>query len=176
MNIDKIKKINFILILTIFIIIIFYAFENSYRTYLKEGMPIPHFEVRDLNNKIFTEKNFIGKVLVINFWASWCPPCIEEFPSLIELKNKFSDKDFELLLINVGEPYNSIKDFLNKNNYTVEVYRDINQEVSKTFGTFKYPESYIVDKKGIIRKKVIGQINWQEDMAVNFIKSLLQEN
>ncbi len=175
MNIDKIKKINFYSIIIIFLIIILYSFHNAYRSYLKEGMPIPHFEIRDLNNKIFTEKDFFGKVILINFWATWCPPCIEEFPSLIKLKKYFQDKDFDLLLINVGEDSNSIQKFLNENHFIINVYKDVNENISKGFGTFKYPESYIIDKKGILRKKVIGAINWQEQSVIDFIDSLINE-
>jgi len=175
MNTDKIKKINFYSILAIFLIIILYSFHNAHKSYLKEGMPIPHFEIRNLHNNTFTEKDFLGKVVLINFWASWCPPCIEEFPSLIKLNEYFQNKDFVLLLINVGEDPDSIKKFLNENHFSINVYIDFNERISKDFGTFKYPESYIIDKMGILRKKVIGAINWQEQSVVDFINSLIQE-
>ncbi|OGF61436.1 MAG: hypothetical protein A2Y62_12075 [Candidatus Fischerbacteria bacterium RBG_13_37_8] len=172
---ENIERIVIAMICVTFCAILIALFKGSAVTYLKEGMQIPSFSIYSLGGKEFSKENFKGKVVLINFWASWCKPCIEEFPLLIRLRNKFSADKMEMLLVNIGENNEEIRKFLQDNKFDIPVYRDPRAQMSKQFGTFKYPETYIVDKNGVLRKKVIGQLNWVEDDILPFMEGLLKE-
>jgi cytochrome c biogenesis protein CcmG, thiol:disulfide interchange protein DsbE len=173
---EKAEKITIIAIICVFALMMLYVFQGSVHSFVKEGEPIPSFSILDMNNKTLTNSDFIGKVILINFWTTWCPPCVEEMPSLVDFYKQFNGHDgITVLLINSGETTETITKFLTDNKYDVAVYRDPSTKVPKDFGTFKFPESFIVDKKGILRKKVIGEINWMEDNVTSFIQSLARE-
>lgn len=174
-TLEKAEKIIIIAIVCVFLLMLLSVFQNAVHHYAKEGEKIPQFQIFDLQEKILTNEDFKRQVVLINFWTSWCPPCIKEMPSLVEFYQKYNGKGIAVLIVNVGESIESIEKFMKDSNYNVKVYRDSSGEVAKNFGTFKYPESFLVDKNGIIRKKVIGEINWMEENVVHYLEGLAKE-
>lgn len=174
-TLERAERTLMIAILFVFVIMMFYLFQNSMHRFVKEGELIPPFKIFDVQQKSYSNNDFQGKVVLINFWTSWCPPCVEEMPSLVEFDKKYKGKGVAVLLINVNESLESINKFLKKNNFDSAVYRDVSGEMAKEFGTFKFPESFLVDKKGILRKKIIGELNWMEDNVTNYVEGLLNE-
>ncbi len=140
----------------------------------KKGMP--DFLLTDLDgNKISLEK-FRGKVVVLNFWASWCDPCVAEFPSLVKLVQHFKGR---VVLIGVSADYNLsdiqlfLKTFKSTHQQNVYIIWDKDENLAKRYGTFRLPESYVIDPEGRLIRKIAGVENWASSDAYAFFDDLL---
>ena len=140
------------------------------------GMKVPAFEVTNVKNNLpFTLSNLKGKVTFINFWASWCKPCIDELPSINALNKIMSkNKNFQMISIAYKEdPEKSLK-YLKKSGFNIPVYFDPFGKASEAFGVTAVPETYIINKNGIIAKVTIGPELWNSKKNIDLIYSLLQ--
>ncbi|MBI4684052.1 MAG: TlpA family protein disulfide reductase [Nitrospirae bacterium] len=141
------------------------------------GLPAPKIEVSDaLNGKELSQSEFKNKVVFVNFWASWCDPCREEMPSIERLAQHFkNNQDFQILTILFrDDPKNGIS-FLNQNGLDLPLMIDKGGETAKSYGLTGVPETYIIDKKGILKKKIIGPYEWYSAEVIEFISGLLKE-
>ena len=134
-----------------------------------------HLNFNDLKNNRHTLKSHQGEVLLINFWASWCPPCVKELPSLNRLQTKIGSKDFNILAVNIGEETETVRNFLAPMNIKFPVLTDPDGESVKPWKLIAFPSSFIVDKKGIIRYSLFGAIEWDNMEVTGIIKKLLRE-
>ncbi|WP_352420316.1 TlpA disulfide reductase family protein [Proteiniborus sp.] len=126
------------------------------------GEPAPDFILEDLEGNKVSLKNYEGeKTVLLNFWASWCPPCREEMPDLNKLYEENKDDDFIVLAVNVGESESAVKNFIEENGYTFPVLLDETQEVGVTYNTFSIPTSVMIDKEGIIRAYRPGLMTYE---------------
>jgi peroxiredoxin len=116
-----------------------------------------------------------GKVVVLNFWASWCPPCVEETPSLNRLQTRISPRGGMVLGISVNEEDRDYQKFLQDQKVNFPTYRDSAKKINAEYGTTIFPETYIIDRKGRIARKVIGPQEWDAGDNYAFLDSLLQE-
>ena len=137
------------------------------------GDRAPEFRLQALDGRSVSLSDFRGKVVMVHFWATWCPPCVEELPLLAKLYPALSGNDFEMLAISVDDGANAVKAFLLQNNLQVPVLLNSDRSVASLYGTFKFPETYIVDRQGIVRYKVIGPRNWLDPGTVQIIKSII---
>lgn len=137
----------------------------------KIGSPAPDFTVQDSERKV-TLSEFRGKVVVLNFWASWCPPCIEETPSLLEMQHKLRDRGVTVLAISIDDSDDAYHKFLT--NYRVDLLtvRDAQKASNTMYGTFKFPETYVIDRNGVMRRKFIGAVDWSTPEVVEFLTKL----
>jgi len=135
------------------------------------GTPAPDFTVQDSDHKVALDE-FYGKVVVLNFWATWCPPCVDEMPSLVQLQKKLKDKGIVVLAISVDADGNAYHNFLQDHAVGLLTVRDAAQNSNRLYGTFKFPETYIIDRKGIMRRKFIGPVDWSEPEIVDFLSKL----
>jgi peroxiredoxin len=135
------------------------------------GNPAPDFTVQD-GAKAVTLHNLREKVVVLNFWATWCPPCVQELPSLEQLQNKFKDRGVEVVGISVDVDGKAYQQFLRDHNVDFLTLRDPDQRTNTLYGTFKFPETYIIDRRGILRRKFIGAVDWNEPEIVDFLSKL----
>ena len=117
--------------------------------------PAPDFTVQDTDRKVSLDE-FRGKVVVLNFWATWCPPCVEEMPSLVQMQQKMKSKGVEVLAVSVDADQSAYQNFLKDHNVDLLTVRDPDQKSNNLYGTFKFPETYIIDRQGILRRKFIG--------------------
>lgn len=137
------------------------------------GELAPDFQLADTQGNQVTLSDLRGKVVLVNFWATWCPPCIEEMPSMERLNEIMAGDDFVMLAINVEENGRSVVPaFLQKKPHTFTVLYDDKGVVQKRYGVFKFPESFIVRKDGIVAEKVIGPLNWASSDTVAYLKGL----
>jgi peroxiredoxin len=113
-----------------------------------------------------------GKTVVLNFWATWCPPCVEEMPSLNNLHTLLSPQGGMVLGISVDDNQDAYDRFLLEHNIRFPTYRDPSKGISSSYGTFMYPETYIIDPRGRIAKKVIGPQKWDEPQWMEFLGGL----
>ena len=135
------------------------------------GNPAPDFTIQDGATSV-TLHNLREKVVVLNFWATWCPPCIQELPSLEQLQNKFKDRGVEVVGVSVDVDGKAYQQFLKDHKVDFLTVRDPDQKANSLYGTFKFPETYIIDRRGILRRKFIGAVDWNEPEIVDFLSKL----
>jgi peroxiredoxin len=135
----------------------------------------PDFTLEDTKGNKVTLSSLRGKVVMVNFWATWCPPCKEEMPSMERLNKFMSDEDFVMLAINADDNGREVvPDFLKKNPHDFTVLYDDQGAVKQSYGVYKMPESFIINKDGTIVEKVIGAIDWASPKTVAYIKNLIK--
>jgi len=135
------------------------------------GTSAPDFTVQD-SERIVTLSQLRGKVVVLNFWASYCPPCIEETPSLEQLQRRFKDKGVVVLGVSWDEDSDAYHQFLKAYGIDFLTVRDPTQKSGHLYGTEKIPETYIIDRNGILRRKFISAVDWSQPEIVDFLGKL----
>ncbi|MFQ5444428.1 MAG: TlpA family protein disulfide reductase [Nitrospinales bacterium] len=144
--------------------------------YPEENFFAPSFELPSLNGKKYKLSDYRGKVVFINFWATWCVPCKTEMTSMDRLYQQFKGRDFEMLAINVDQDISLIKPYLKKYNLTFPVLLDPGGKLAKKkYKTIGLPETYIVDKKGLIVHKAIGPRNWDTKELIEAFEHLTSD-
>jgi len=142
-----------------------------------QGNPTPPaLKLQSLNKKMIDLKKLKGQVVLVNFWASWCPPCVYEMPSMQRLQNRFSAKGFTILGVNMAEGEKTVRHFLNtKVNVRFPILFDSDGAALKNWDVFAFPTSYVIDKKGNIRFAIFGGVEWEKESILKKIKALLNE-
>jgi cytochrome c biogenesis protein CcmG/thiol:disulfide interchange protein DsbE len=138
----------------------------------REGESAPPFEFKTDQGREVSATNFGGKVLVLNFWATWCPPCIREIPSLDAFQKQFKNQGVVVVAVSIDKNQQKYKAFLNRFGVDFDTYRDPSADISAEYGTFQIPESYII-KDGKVTRKLVNEQNWMGDDMVQYVKSLL---
>jgi cytochrome c biogenesis protein CcmG, thiol:disulfide interchange protein DsbE len=134
------------------------------------GRHAPDFVVADSDRRVELSQ-FHDKVVVLNFWATWCPPCVEEMPSLGLMQSRLPDQ-VKVVAISVDEDSGAYHRFLQEHNITLLTVRDPEQKANSLYGTHGYPESYIIDRRGIIRRKFIGPVDWTNPELLAYLQKL----
>jgi peroxiredoxin len=141
----------------------------------QEGAAAPDFTLQDLSGKQVQLSSLKGKVVLVNFWATWCPPCREEIPSMVKLNQVMQGKNFQMLAISVDEGgKQAVQEFFRQNGLSLPALFDTDGSVSRRYGTTGVPETFIVDGKGMIRKKVIGGVDWSAPEVLQYLEELMQ--
>ena len=138
---------------------------------VKAGDTAPDFSITTDNGHKITPNSFGGKVLVLHFWASWCAPCVEEAAPLNEFQRKVADSGVVVVGVSIDTNEKAYRKFITSNNIAFETARDPEANISSSYGTFKVPETYIIDRSGKVVQKIIGEGDWG-DSVVNYVKSL----
>ena len=134
------------------------------------GDSAPGFDVTTDTGRKISVDNFGGKVLVLNFWATWCPPCISELPSLNAMAQELKGSGVVVLGVSVDKDEAAYQRFLKKVKLNFETSRNPSGEIPADYGTFKYPETYIIDTNGKVLEKFIADRNWMEPEILNRLK------
>jgi cytochrome c biogenesis protein CcmG/thiol:disulfide interchange protein DsbE len=140
---------------------------------IEAGDKAPKFTITTEAGTKVSNKEFGGKLLVLNFWATWCPPCVEEMPSLNEFARVMQPQGVVVLGVSVDRNEKTYRDFLARNQLSFQVARDPEENISSTYGSFKWPETYVINPDGKVVQKYIGPRDWTDPQIVNSIKSLL---
>jgi peroxiredoxin len=135
------------------------------------GTAAPDFTVQDADRTV-TLRDLHGKVVVLNFWATWCAPCVEEMPSLVQLQQRFKDKGLSIVGVSIDVDGDAYHKFLKDYKIDFVTVRDPDQKTSSLYGSFKWPETYIIDRDGIVRRKFIGPVEWSQPEIVDFLSKL----
>lgn len=135
------------------------------------GSAAPDFTVHD-SDRTVTLSQLKGQVVVLNFWATWCPPCIEEMPSLVQMQERLKSKGVTVLAVSVDADENDYRRFLRDHNVNLLSVRDASQKSNELYGTFKFPETYVIDRNGVVRRKFIGAVDWTEPEVIDFLGRL----
>jgi cytochrome c biogenesis protein CcmG/thiol:disulfide interchange protein DsbE len=137
------------------------------------GDKAPGFSIVADNGRTITRSDFGGRLLVLNFWATWCPPCIQEMPSLVAFQEQMRSKGVVVLGISVDKNPQVYKQFLESAKVSFITARDPEADITASYGTFKYPETYVINTDGKVLEKFIGPENWLDPKVIERIEKLL---
>ena len=141
-----------------------------------ENKPAPDISVVSISNGTNLKLSELkGKVVLLNFWATWCPPCREEIPSMMKLNSFMTGKPFQMVAVSIdegGKP--AIESFFKETGFLLPTYLDASGASSKSYGITGVPESFVIDKQGVIVKKVIGGFAWNSPEVVSFLEGLMK--
>jgi len=129
------------------------------------------FTVKD-SDRTVSLNQLRGQVVVLNFWASWCAPCIAELPSMMEMQDRMRNRGVTVLGISIDVDGDAYHRFIQQRNVNFLTVRDPDQKVAGMYGTSVWPESYIIDREGMMRRKVVGPINWNSPDILEFLSKL----
>lgn len=133
------------------------------------GAPAPDFSIVDGARSLRLDQ-YRGKVVVLNFWASWCAPCIEELPSLTALQKEMPG--IQVLAVSTDQDPAAYRQFLSDNPIHLLTINDPAQHSSNLYGSFRWPETYVIDPRGVIRRKFIGAQDWTSPEIVEYLHKL----
>ena len=138
-----------------------------------EGKLAPDFTLNDINGHPVKLSSLRGNVVLVNFWATWCPPCREEVPSLVRMTQAMRGKHFQLLAVSIDEGGKAaVEDFFKKSGSVLPALFDTDGAVSKRYGTTGVPETFVIDTKGVIMKKVVGGMDWSSPEVLAALEDL----
>ncbi|MBG9541518.1 cytochrome C biogenesis protein [Cytobacillus firmus] len=147
--------------------------QKNIETGVDEGKKAPDFQLQTLDGKEIKLSDMAGKKVILNFWATWCPPCKAEMPHMQEFYVDQKGNKVEILAVNLTtaeKDSNNIGKFVNDYGLTFPILLDSNGEIGETYQAFSIPTSYIIDTKGIIRKKIVGPMD--KEMMSELINSI----
>jgi cytochrome c biogenesis protein CcmG, thiol:disulfide interchange protein DsbE len=130
----------------------------------------PDFTVQD-SDRTVALRDFRGKVVILNFWATWCPPCIQEMPSLTTMQARLGDR-VNVLAVSVDDDAEAYNRFLREHNIGLLTVRDPERKSNRLYGTDKFPETYIIDRQGVLRRKFIGPVEWTSPEIMDYLSKL----
>lgn len=139
------------------------------------GNPAPDFTLINMQGQSVGLSDFRGKVVIVSFWATWCPPCREEMPSMEKLYREKRAAGLEILAINTEENgKRAVSKFLQRTPSSFPILLDSDSEATNSYGVFRLPESFIIDRNGVVVKQVPGARNWLAGPTFELIDSLLK--
>lgn len=148
------------------------------RTHLKIGDAVPDFELLGSDGKLYRLSDFRGNLILLNFWATWCPPCLEEMPSMEGLNQRFKAKSFMIIAASVDESIQTLDTFFSKIGrkpsflVLMDNYRDISLKI---FGTEKFPESFLISPEGRLLERYVGARDWLQSSLQDKIEKFLEK-
>ena len=144
---------------------------------LGKGDKAPDFTLPDLDGKVVRLDDQRGKVVFLNIWATWCPPCVDEMPSMEKLYQQLKGEDFEILAVSIDKNgTESVLPFMKKHNLSFTALIDSKESLKYKYQTTGIPETFIIDRNGIIVEKVIGPRNWASPDVIGFFRNVIQKN
>ena len=145
------------------------------RNVVKLGEPAPNFQLPDLNGRLVTLSDLRGKVVLLNFWATWCGPCRVEMPAMEQLYQTFSRKDFEILAVSIDAQGVAItRPFQQEYHLTFPILHDADYRVGLTYGARSLPMTFLVDRQGVVRHQIFGARDWGASDAQQLVQMLIK--
>jgi cytochrome c biogenesis protein CcmG/thiol:disulfide interchange protein DsbE len=134
------------------------------------GNAAPDFSITDSQHTVVLSQ-LRGKPVLLNFWATYCPPCVEEMPSLVQLQKQLGDK-ITILAVSEDPDDGAYKQFVRDHNVDLLTVRDSRRNTNEVYGTFKFPETYVIDRNGKIVRKFVGALDWTSPDIVDYLNKL----
>jgi peroxiredoxin len=152
-------------------------FNSEKQVPLSIGLAAPDFTFPGLDGKMVSLSDYRGKIVLVNIWATWCPPCVEEMPSMEKLYQKLKGKDFEILAVSIDSlGAKAVAPFMKKYELTFPALIDTAGTIRTTYRTTGIPESFIINQNGILVEKIIGPRDWARPEIVSFLNNLIQKS
>jgi peroxiredoxin len=177
------KKFDYRAVILVFLgvaaLVIVFALKqnNPYLKFspLRVGQPAPDFTLPGLDGKMVSLSDYRGHVVLVNVWATWCPPCVDEMPSMEKLYRALKGTNFEILAVSIDAlGKEAVAPFVKKYNLSFPALMDQDGTIKTLFQTTGVPESFIINQEGIFIEKVIGPKDWATPQVVGFFRNLLQ--
>ena len=166
------KKITFLILMGSLALFIAGCGESPVATV---GKPAPNFDTVDMKGEIWSLSKQKGQVLFVNFWATWCAPCREEMPSMQRLYAKLPKNKFKMVALYNRDKPELVKNFVAKLGITIPILNDEQNIIGEKYGLTGLPETFIIDKKGVIREKYIGPKEWDSPEIVEMLTKYINE-
>jgi peroxiredoxin len=145
------------------------------RGVVKPGEPAPNFQLRDMNGRTVSLSELRGKVVLLNFWATWCGPCRVEMPAMERLYRAYDRKDFEILAVSTDAQGVAVtRPFQEENKLTFPILHDSDFRVGLSYGARTLPMTFMVDRQGIVRQHIFGARDWEAPEAHQLIEMLMK--
>jgi len=135
------------------------------------GLPAKAFTLQDSDRKVSLDQ-FRGQVVVLNFWATWCPPCVEELPSLMTMQDRLKSRGITVVGVSIDVDGDAYHRFLKLHGINFLTVRDPEEKVADMYGTSGWPETYIIDRQGIMRRKFVGPVDWTSPDVIEYLNKL----
>ncbi len=145
---------------------------NPGRAAPEVGKLTADFELPGLDGRTVKLSDYRGKVVVLNFWATWCPPCVEEMPSLNRFQEVFAARGVAVLAVSVDDDEEALRRFVADHQLKMTIARDPGRKASTLYQTYKYPESYILDRQGRLVEKMVGPADWNDQRLLTLFGNL----
>jgi cytochrome c biogenesis protein CcmG, thiol:disulfide interchange protein DsbE len=173
----KNKALILVIVVVVGILIVFFASKPTRGPEIaKIGRAAQDFEFIDINKNRTTLSGMKGSVIFINFWATWCESCTDELPSIERLARHFAgNPNFKIVTILYKDDLNAALNFMQQSGYSFPVYLNPDESAAKIFGITGIPETFIIDKKGLLRDKVIGPTGWDSPNTLQELQTLINE-
>jgi peroxiredoxin len=140
---------------------------------INAGDIAPDFKIVSDSGRTYTRKDFGGKLLVLNFWASWCEPCVQEVPSLAAFQRELGPDGVVVLGVSIDTNEKRYQQFVKRFRVNFPTARDPQADISSSYGTFQIPETYLIDSTGKVREKIISNQNWVAPEFLQRVKAML---
>jgi cytochrome c biogenesis protein CcmG/thiol:disulfide interchange protein DsbE len=173
------KKIAFLVVLVVLIILFiagwFVMDRPTGNKVITSGDRAPEFRLKTIEGGSVSLADLRGKVVMVHFWATWCPPCVEEIPTLDKLYRALGGKEFLLFAVSEDEGgAGAVASFMQQNKLNLPVLLDTGGDVARLYGTYKLPETYIIDRQGVVRYKAIGPRDWTHPSNWQVLQKILE--
>ena len=142
----------------------------------EDNFKAPDFSLKNLKGEVVNLENLKGKVVFLNFWATWCPPCRDEMPSMEKLYTKFKDKDFIMLAVNLREKPKTVRSFKEEYRLNFPILLDTDGSVSYLYGVRSIPATFLIDREGHLIGRAIGARDWASAQAIALVDQLVNES
>jgi peroxiredoxin len=142
---------------------------------LSRGGDAPDFRLASLDGRERSLESVRGQVVLLNFWATWCKPCEDEMPAMGRLYTALRDQGFELLAVSVDEGEEEVRSFQERLGLPFPVLLDPDQAVAERYQTYRFPESFLVDRDGVIVERYVGPKEWDSPAYVERVRELLSQ-
>ena len=168
---EKAAKVGLLGFVTLFVV--FFSQPHGQFRALALGDAVPNFTLRNDDGGVVALADFRGKMVVLNFWATWCLPCIEEMPSLKRFAEKYADQGVQVIGVSLDEDPDAYREFLAEHEINFLTLQNPSRTVSELYGTFKLPETYIIGRDGQLLNKIIGPTDWASQQMLSYFDSLI---
>jgi len=142
---------------------------------IKVGKPAPDFVVKDQSGNLLKLSDLRGNLVFLNVWATDCAPCVQEMPDMEFMNHAFKDRKFKMVTVSIDTDWKPVTEFFKKYRLTMPVYLDPGRDVYSAFHLTGTPETFLIDRNGIILKHTIGADRWASDSVLAYVDKLIKE-